>query len=42
MVDALVVFILVELAAFLGFLVGVFYARDKPNYILDVPRNEVL
>lgn len=31
MVDALIVFLLVELAALLGFLVGVFYARDRTD-----------
>lgn len=29
MVDALVVLVLVELAAALGFLLGVFYVRDR-------------
>lgn len=29
MIDAFVVFVLVEIAAALGFLLGVFYASDK-------------
>ena len=29
MIDALIVFVLVEIAAALGFLLGVFYASDK-------------